>query len=208
MRVDVDVDNWPTKQEAAVQLRVSGNSIERLLRQRRLKKRIRRGTGLPVVVIDPKSIAECRQTRGDLADEETTNPTASVALARIVKPSLAPARSGATAGGLEAAFLAFLQSKTPSSIVPVERRIFLTITEAAEYSGLPAAFLRRLIASGKIKALRTGAGWRVSRVELETLSGTLTDTTEDLAEHELRDLEVNRRRRQGIINSDDLPGIG
>ena len=134
---------------------------------------------------------------------------ASVALSRIVEPNLTPARSGHAPSGLEAAFLAFLQSKTPSSLVPVERRIFLTMAESAEYSGLPVAFLRRLIASGKLMALRTGAGWRVSRVELERSSGTLMNTPEDLAEHELRDMEVNRRRRQGnALKSDKAPGIG
>jgi excisionase family DNA binding protein len=116
-----------------------------------------------------------------------------VALARIVEPESAPARSG-----LEAAFLAFLQSKIPTSIVPVERRIFLTMAQSAEYSGLPVAFLRKLIASGKLKAVKTGAGWRVSREELERLAGTLTAAPQDLDDHELRDLEVNRRRRQGI----------
>ncbi|MGA2711782.1 MAG: helix-turn-helix domain-containing protein [Bryobacteraceae bacterium] len=163
-----------------------------------MKERIRRGPGLPVVVIRPKPIAECRQAPGDSAAEEMAHPVASVALARIEEPSLVSARSGGAPGALEAAFLAFLQSKTPSSLVPVERRIFLTMSESAEFSGLPVAFLRRLIASGKLKALRTGAGWRVSRLELERASGTLTDTPEDLAEHELRDLEVNRLRRQGI----------
>jgi excisionase family DNA binding protein len=122
----------------------------------------------------------------------------SVALARITEPNPVPARLGGASSGLEAAFLAFLQSKTPSTLVPVERRIFLTMAESAEYSGLPAAFLRKMIASGKLKALKTGAGWRVPRVELEKLSGTLTEIPSDPTEHELRDLELNRRRRQGL----------
>jgi excisionase family DNA binding protein len=130
-----------------------------------------------------------------------TGDPASVALARVERAGVAPARSGSASSGLEAAFLAFLQSKTPSSGVPVERRIFLTMAEAAEFSGLPVAFLRRLIASGKLKALKTGAGWRIARLELERASETLADTPEDLTEHEMRDLEVNRLRRQGIVNS-------
>src|SRR4051812_23732984 len=97
----------------------------------------------------------------------------STALARVVEQVPALARPGASAGvsGLESAFLAFLQSKTPGALIPVERRIFLTMAEASEFSGLPVAFLRRLIASGKLKALKTGAGWRISRVEIEGLSG-------------------------------------
>jgi len=165
-----------------------------------VKKRIRRGLGPPVVVIGPEKIAESRQASGDSAEEEMAHPRASVALARIVEPGFVPARSGWVPSAMETAFLAYLQSKTPSSLVPVERRIFLTMSESAEFSGLPVAFLRRLIASGKLRALRTGAGWRVSRMELERASGTLTDTPEDLAEHELRDLEVNRLRRQGIAD--------
>ena len=112
-----------------------------------------------------------------------------MALARAVEPETVPAQ-------LERAFLAFLQSK-PAAVLPIDRRVFLTMAESAEFSGLPAAFLRRLMASGKLKALRTGAGWRISRTELEGLSGTLTRTPEGLSEHQLRDMELNRQRRQG-----------
>jgi excisionase family DNA binding protein len=100
------------------------------------------------------------------------------------------------AGALEAALLAFLESKSAGSVVPLERKLFLTMAESAEFSGLPVVFLRRLIASGKLKALKTGAGWRVSRADIERLSGTLTETSQGLTEHELRDMELNRRRRQ------------
>src|SRR3954468_577290 len=62
----------------------------------------------------------------------------STALARVVEPGPALRRPGASAAvsGLESAFLAFLQSKTPGALVPVERRIFLTMAEASEFSGL------------------------------------------------------------------------
>jgi excisionase family DNA binding protein len=128
-----------------------------------------------------------------MAKREKADPK-SVALARIAEPSVVPLRPG----GLEAALVAFLQSKTAGSLVQVERRLFLTMAECVEYSGLPAAFLRRLITSGKLKALKTGAGWRISRVELEKLSGTLTNIPPDPTEQELRDLELNRLRRQGL----------
>ena len=182
-------------------------SIERLVKQRQLKKQIRRGAGAPGIVIDPESIADYRQRAGDSIQEETAGPRASVALARVVEPSLVPARFGGAPVGLEAAFLTFLQSKAASSGVPVERRLFLTVAESAEFAGLPVAFMRRLIACGKLKALKTGAGWRVSRVELEALSETLTNVPEDLEEHALRDIEENRRRRQGLpLESDSRLG--
>jgi len=129
---------------------------------------------------------------------------ASVALARVVSPQEVLTLTGGAPTALEAAFLALLQSKTAPPL-PIDRRIFLTMAESAEFTGLPAAFLRRLVATGKIAALRTGAGWRIARLELEKLSGALTETPTDLTEHQLRDLEVNRRRRQGIARPSDAP---
>jgi len=43
--------------------------------------------------------------------------------------------------------------------VPLTVKLFLTLPEAARYSGLPAAYLRRLIASGELPARKAG-GWR------------------------------------------------
>jgi excisionase family DNA binding protein len=123
----------------------------------------------------------------------------SLSLTRIDESGQTLARHAVgSPGALEAALTAFLQSKTAGSPVPVERRIFLTLAESAEFSGLPVALLRRLIASGRLKAVKTGAGWRVSRAGIEGLSSMLVETPEDLTEHQLRDLEMNRRRRQQI----------
>ena len=52
--------------------------------------------------------------------------------------------------------------------VPVEQKVFLNLKEAAEYSGMPQAWLMREIKSGKIKAIKAG-GWRIRRAELEQL---------------------------------------
>jgi excisionase family DNA binding protein len=88
--------------------------------------------------------------------------------------------------------------------VPAERRIFLTIAESAELSGLPVRFLRRLMRDGTLKAIRVGTGWRIPRTELESLSEKLAvaqapDTRQQLSEAEERDLEMNRLRRQGLL---------
>ena len=135
-------------------------------------------------------------------------PSPSFAMARLVEPVLALPRLAGALSGFESAFLAFLQSKTSHGSVPVERRIFLTLAQAAEFSGLPLAFVRRLIASGKLKALKTGSGWRVSRAEVEVATAKLTDPPEELTDHQIRDMEMNRRRRRGLPeNSDSIPSI-
>jgi len=168
-------------------------STEHKGKQSRLTKRVVAIN--PDVATDPdlKAVFQ-RRSNPEIPDVRT--------LVRLAPPELVGPRS-AVSKGLEAAFVAFLQSKSaPVSAVPVERRVFLTVVEAQEFSGLPAVFLRRLIAAGKLRALRTGAGWRVPRVELERLSETLTapeETALELSEHELRDIELNSRRRRGQI---------
>jgi excisionase family DNA binding protein len=114
------------------------------------------------------------------------------------------ARTGVT----EMAFLSFLQSlvilASANQRVSAERRIFLTIAESAELSGLPVRFLRRLMRDGTLKAIRVGAGWRIPRTELESLGEKLAaiqapDTRQQLSEAEQRDLTINKLRRQGLL---------
>jgi excisionase family DNA binding protein len=122
----------------------------------------------------------------------------SLVVARVVEPILPQSSPTVALRGLEAAFLAFLQSKVSSSVVPIEHRLFLNLAECSEFSGLPVAFLKRLIASRKLKALKTGSGWRISRAELEKVSALLSDPPEELSEHEIRDMELVRQRRRGF----------
>ena len=57
---------------------------------------------------------------------------------------------------------------SPAPRVPVERKVFLNLREAAEYSEMPKAWLVREIKAGKLKAIKAG-GWRIRRADLEQL---------------------------------------
>ena len=119
------------------------------------------------------------------------------------------AMRGARIGSLDPAVLSLLQSLVANAVsnqkVPIERRIFLTLAESAEVSGLSPGFLKQLIRSGSMKAIRAGSQWRIPRAELEALADTLTKAPapprvlEQLSEAEERDLELNRLRRQGLL---------
>ena len=54
-------------------------------------------------------------------------------------------------------------------------RLWLTLEEAADYSGLPAAILVHFIASKTLKAMnvgrRRGGQWRIRRVDLDQFAG-------------------------------------
>jgi Helix-turn-helix domain len=52
--------------------------------------------------------------------------------------------------------------------VPITIKFFLSLREASVLSGLPAAYLRRLITSGELAARKAG-GWRIKRSDLARL---------------------------------------
>ena len=62
----------------------------------------------------------------------------------------------------------FADRFSSSGSVPVEKKVFLNLNEASEYSGMPKAWLRRQIKSEELKAKLAG-GWRIRRVDLENL---------------------------------------
>ena len=144
-------------------------------------------------------------------DGKKTKPAGALvpgALVPIGEP-LGLSMRGARIGALDPAVLTLLQSLVANAVsnqkVPIERRIFLTLAESAELSGLSPRFLKRLIRDGSLKAIRAGARWRIPRAELEALADKLTKApaapkrTEQLSEAEERDLELNRLRRQGLL---------
>jgi hypothetical protein len=61
---------------------------------------------------------------------------------------------------------------------------FLTLKQAREISGLPVSFLRsRFVAAGL--AVRTGAGWRIARTELERFARETSRTGVDTSNTEV-----------------------
>jgi excisionase family DNA binding protein len=48
----------------------------------------------------------------------------------------------------------------------LESRLFLSLKEAAQVAGLPRAQIKRAIDDGSLKAMKTGAGWRVRSEDL------------------------------------------
>jgi excisionase family DNA binding protein len=50
--------------------------------------------------------------------------------------------------------------------VPIHRKVFLTLKEAAEYSGLPQSYLKRCLQEGKIHGAKI-PHWRIKREDLQ-----------------------------------------
>lgn len=173
-----DLSSWLTKRQAAEALEVSEKSIERYVKAKRLKSRMRRAPGQrPVVVYDPESIQSMKANRDQDELYEDVTPVEEVvgdakALVKSTRHPAAPALQMPT--NLPAALAALLAGlETGKTSVSIERRVFLTLTEAAHFSGLPASLLRQLISSGKLQAMKTGAGWRIPRSALELLPSLL-----------------------------------
>ena len=141
-----------TKERAA---KISGRSVRRLLELAsagRIRKRIIRDPGngnREQAVFDPDDIAA-------LAKGKIPPPTAALQISSPGQP------------------LAALQQRETASVIPPTNRLWLTVAEAAEYSGLPAGFLHGLLVGGKLPALdvghRAGGRWRIARRDLDAIT--------------------------------------
>lgn len=82
-------------------------------------------------------------------------------------------RHSAAAAPVPAAVPALVPIAAPMPQPVPQPRLWLTVTEAAEYSGLPPGFLRKRIAARHLPALdvghRKGGRWRISRRDLEDM---------------------------------------
>jgi hypothetical protein len=69
--------------------------------------------------------------------------------------------------GFTSAFDSYTQRKPA---VPITEKLWLSLEEAADYSGLVRADLLRLIQAGTLKARKSG-GWKLQRKSLEAFNG-------------------------------------
>jgi excisionase family DNA binding protein len=92
----------------------------------------------------------------------------------LIAPALPAARReswvehGDLAGWLRA-LVGSMQPPGPAGEVDqIRHKLFLTVREAALYSGLPQSAIRRLIARNELPAVKLGS-WRIKRSYLERL---------------------------------------
>lgn len=126
-----------------------------------------------VLNLSPRRLLELAK-RGQLATREAVDPLSKrrqlVYLEADVR-RLAAAR----ASGAVARIPAPIPVPAPEPLPERPLRPWLTLAEAADYSGLPESALRSLIERGRLAALdvgrRKGGRWRIHRLDLREMRG-------------------------------------
>lgn len=173
---DQDLLDWPSKQEAAARLGVTVKTIERLTRAGKLERRFRNRPGTsPIAVYDPKDVitVQAERSKPQPPHVQAAPPAGNGAgpyAGDAIVPLARPSEVQHVATILSEIGAIFQKTLSHTSHTPSHTAIFLTVDEAAVYSGLPARELRRAIKSGDLPARKTvRAGLRIRRKDLDAL---------------------------------------
>jgi len=183
-----DLQQWRTKEEVCERLNISDRGVDRLVQRKKLRKRERKVYGRRPVPIYHPSDVEKLAGQSDVTGSDwqpvDTDPTAepvSDSLPQIANGEYSP-QTDAIAGEL----LQFLKTIRDNFVAavgpplqiasaanagpPVPTTLYLTMSEACLYSGLPESRLRAFIRDGRLTRI-PGARNRtmISRGELENL---------------------------------------
>jgi excisionase family DNA binding protein len=166
------------KKEAALALGVTTKTIERLTTDGKLNpKKVRGRTGLEnqfdegeieALKIERQTpIYEARQTETSLDKLAQTSRDITEILPSVGNP--ASARNAFTRD-LMLGFASMVREVDRARInsASIDQKLALTIEQASELSEIPKAQLRRDIQSKKLKAILTGAGYRIKRPDLDS----------------------------------------
>lgn len=160
---ETDLSAWLPKREAAAHLGVAEKTLERMSKRGEVQQATRKRPGSPgEVVYHPGDIER-------IAAQMAKPPAPFVMPADAPQNALAKLEPSAAPAVHQMTFAAMAEMLRPAvDRVRITERLFLTVDEAAEYSGLPKSYIRQQITEGKL-GMRTGAGWRIRRADLEKL---------------------------------------
>lgn len=178
---ETDLSDWLTVEEAAQVIGVSTRTVERLGHAKKLERRPRRQEGTPpVAVYNPDDVDRIARER---------RPEAAPFVLPRMPDTHGNGRRGQGAGAvsidtealsvpagddpIRQLFAAALRAVLSPPSPPVSERIggehlYLTLPEAAAWTGLTEAYLRRKCRDGSLKAIKDH-GWKMRRTDLETL---------------------------------------
>jgi excisionase family DNA binding protein len=165
--------NWVSKEEAGVLL----GSIGRPLSNRRVLELAKEGKIESGRSVDPNNGQTVYRIHAGSIErylDKKRNPAPIPPPAKRTEPWTAA--DGLTKRVSELVGLAKLLRQEPTEEGEPQRgRLWLTLEEAADYSGLPAAAIVHFIESKALKALnvgrRRGGQWRIRRLDLDQFAG-------------------------------------
>jgi excisionase family DNA binding protein len=154
---------WLTKPEALAALNKSERSLDRMVSAGKVERRTRpQGQGKPPQAIFSRADIERASAVEAFPMPENGNQMATV--------HTNGARNDLAIGQLLAAVVTQMQTQfAPTPRQPAGRPLWLTLKDAAAYSGLSAKLLRELIASDRLPAVRDSRQWKIRREDLEGL---------------------------------------
>ena len=165
-----ELDDWKTKAEAAEILGCSEKTVERYAKQSRIQKFLRRNPGRKAMpVFHPGDIETLRSeaVRLEPFPVEKQFPRSRDDVAHgpgAGEQALAlPARQSAVE-----MLVNLLADRVSPPATAARHKLFLTLAEAADYSGMSQGWLRQKIRQGELPAIKT-RGWKIRRGDLEQL---------------------------------------
>jgi len=168
MPVKPDLSTWLSKPAAAARLAISERTLERMVaagKGPQSRQRTRRGKR-PETVYNPQDVETLADAAGVQPFVMAPEPSApqNAAVARTAD-GIPPALAGVLSVIERLAQMAQRPSIEPASGLS---SLWLTLDQAAAYTGLSRAFLKRLVDDGKLPAIRDRAT-KVKREHLDLL---------------------------------------
>jgi hypothetical protein len=152
-----DYSTWFSKQQAADALGIPAAAVEKLTSEQQIRLAYwrRPETGEKLCVYDPDDVERIRKER-NLGEDERSG--ADRGDARFDP-------TGELGQGFAQALAAALQRS--ASGVRITERLYLSLSEAVELSGLPEEYLRERMRDGSLPSIETEDGLRIKRADLE-----------------------------------------
>ena len=155
-------DEWVSKADAARIIGCSEKTIERLAIQKKIQKIMRRIPGR-------RSAPAYHRGDIDAIAAKTAHIEPFPARAALAPPpgsALVP--RDPERPGMAEMFFQVMTSGLPRAPLSPLNKIFLTLKEASEYSGMSRGWLIAKIKAGELPAFKAG-GWKIRRADLEEL---------------------------------------
>lgn len=162
--MDEDRSHWPTKAEAATSLQLTERSLELKVRAGEIRADRRpRARKKPEVILHPADIESLKHK------PITPKPTPKGEIAKRIPSELVSSTKAKTKDERQSAIRNFRDALQSGAIpLPFHEIGWLSLADAARYSGIPKDIIKNAIAKDKLSAFTRGNRYWIKWSELKT----------------------------------------